>query len=105
MAVLKIGLAQTRESASFERNAATILRFVDEAGAAGVQILCFPETQTVGYRVDITPTDAPVEPGRLRDLHARVAKRCGELGMACILATETPLEANPKGGKPYNSAL
>jgi predicted amidohydrolase len=105
MAMLKIGLAQTRQSASFERNAATILRFVEEAGAAGVQILCFPETQTVGYRVDITPTDAPVEPERLRDLHARVATRCGELGMACILGTETPLESNPKGGKPYNSAL
>lgn len=105
MAILKIALAQARQSASFEENAATIFRFIEEAGGAGVQILCFPETQTVGYRVDITPTDAPVEPDRLRDLHARVAKRCGELKMACILGTEMPLESNPLKGKPYNSAL
>ncbi len=105
MPTIRIALAQTRQSPNFDDNAATIFRFVEQAGAAGVQILCFPETQTVGYRVDITPTDAPVEPERLRDLHARVAKRCGELGMACILGTETPLESNPKGGKPYNSAL
>jgi predicted amidohydrolase len=38
-------------------------------------------------------------------LHGRVARRCGELGMACILGTETPLESNPRGGRPYNSAL
>lgn len=105
MPTIKIALAQTRQSPRFDDNAATIFRFIEQAGAAGVQILCFPETQTVGYRVDITPTDAPVEPERLRDLHAKVAKRCGAFGMACILGTETPLESNPKGGKPYNSAL
>lgn len=105
MPMIKIALAQTRQSPRFEDNAETIFRFVEQAGAAGVQILCFPETQTVGYRVDITPTDAPVEPERLRELHAKVAKRCGELGMACILGTETPLESNPKDSKPYNSAL
>ena len=102
MPILKVGLAQTRQSASFDRNAETIFRFIEEAGRAGVQILCFPETQTVGYRVDITPTDAPVEPERLKALHERVARRCGELKMACILGTETP---HPAGGKPYNSAL
>jgi len=102
MPILKVGLAQTRQSASFDRNAETIFRFIEEAGRAGVQILCFPETQTVGYRVDITPTDAPVEPERLKALHERVAERCGELKMACILGTETP---HPAGGKPYNSAL
>jgi predicted amidohydrolase len=105
MPILKIALAQARQSASFDENAKTIFRFIEEAGKAGVQILCFPETQTVGYRVDITPTDAPVEPDRLKDLHARVAKRCGELRMACILGTEIPLESNPLKGKPYNSAL
>ena len=105
MVMLKIGLAQARQTSNFERNAATIERFLEEAGAAGVQILCFPETQTVGYRVDITPTDTPVEPERLAAMHARVARRCGEFGMACILGTETPLESDPRGGKPHNSAL
>lgn len=103
MPVLKIALAQARQSASFDQNAATIFRFLEEAARAGVQILCFPETQTVGYRVDITPAHAQVEPERLNDLHARVARRCGELNMACILGTETPFET-PRG-KPYNSAL
>jgi predicted amidohydrolase len=105
MRMLKIALAQTRQSADFDANAATILRFVERAGAAGVQILCFPETQTVGYRVDVTPTRAPVPVERLADLHERVARRCGDLGMACILGTETPLPDDPERGKPYNSAL
>ena len=101
MTMLRIGLAQARQTASLETNGETILRFVEQAGAAGVRILCFPEGQTAGYRVDITPADAPVEAVRLDDLHARVARRCGELGMACILGTETPVA----GAKPLNSAL
>ncbi len=105
MKTIRIALAQTRQVASFDANAETIFRFIEDAGKKKVQILCFPETQTVGYRVDITPTDTPVQPEKLDDLHRRVAKRCGELGMACILGTETPLESNPLRGKPYNSAL
>lgn len=35
---------------------------LDEARRAAVQILCVPETQPVGYRVDIsTPTRTPAE--------------------------------------------
>ncbi len=105
MSKLRLGLAQTRQTSSLDENAATIARFITQAGAAGVQILCFPEAQTAGYRVDIAPADAPVQPERLDALHADVARRCGALGMACILGTETPLPANPRGGKPYNSAL
>lgn len=105
MKTLKVGLAQARQSDDFDVNAETILRFVDDAGRQGVRLLCFPETQTVGYRVDIARPDTPVEPERLDELHARVAKRCGEFGMACVLGTETPLESDPSQGKPYNSAL
>ena len=105
MKMLKIGLAQCRQTALFEENERTIFRFVDQAAKAGVQILCFPETQTVGYRVDIATPEMPVQPERLEELHARLAKRCEEAGMACILGTETPLETAPAGGKPYNSAL
>jgi ribosomal-protein-alanine N-acetyltransferase len=99
--ILKIGLAQCRQTGDFDANAAAILRKLDEAGQAGVQALCFPETQTVGYRVDIATPDRPVPADRLEELHQAVARRCGELGLACVLGTETP---NP-GGKPYNSAL
>lgn len=105
MKSLRIALAQCRQTDSLETNAKTIFRFVDQASQAGVQIVCFPETQTVGYRVDIATPDTPVEPARLDDLHARIARRCGQLGLACILGTETPLESDPARGKPYNSAL
>lgn len=105
MRTLKIGLAQCRQTGDFAANAATIRRFLDEARRAAVRILCFPETQTVGYRVDISTPDRPVPVAELEDLHGEVARFCGREGMACVLGTETPLAADPRGGKPYNSAL
>lgn len=107
MTTLRIGLAQCRQTSDFQENSYTIFRFLEDAAAAGVQILCFPETQTVGYRVDVAapPSSYPVPFEKLEKLHRRVASRCAELGIACILGTEMPLENNPEGGKPYNSAL
>jgi predicted amidohydrolase len=105
MRQLKIGLAQCRQTGDFADNRATIRRFLEEASRAGVQILCFPETQTVGYRVDIATPEMPVPVDQLQDLHHEVAQFCGRAGMACILGTETPLAADPHRGKPYNSAL
>ena len=105
MKLLRIALAQCRQTASLDDNERTVFRFLEDAARSGAQIVCFPETQTVGYRVDIAQPDTPVEPDRLDALHDRVARRCGQLGLACILGTETPLETNPTGGRPYNSAL
>jgi ribosomal-protein-alanine N-acetyltransferase len=105
MRTLKIGLAQTRQSGDFDQNAATILKFVEQAGQQGVQVLCFPETQTVGYRVDIATPETICPPEKLDSLHQQVARRCGERGMACILGTETPPEPGSGREKPYNSAL
>ena len=105
MSSLRIALAQCRQTADFDANAATIFRMLDEAARQRVQIVCFPETQTVGYRVDIATPEQPVPVERLEELHNRVAERCGRLGMACILGTESPLESDPRGGKPHNSAL
>jgi ribosomal-protein-alanine N-acetyltransferase len=105
MHMLRIALAQTKQVNDFNANADSILRFLEDAGRQGVQILCFPETQTVGYRVDIAQPDAPVPVKELEALHAEVAGRCKELGMACILGTETPSETDPVHGKPFNSAL
>ncbi len=103
--ILRLGLAQTSQVGDFDRNAATILRFIDDAAAQGVQLLCFPETQTVGYRVDIANIDDPVPVAKLNELHREVARRCGQAKMACVLGTEIPLESDPQGGKPYNAAL
>ncbi|HCL27900.1 MAG TPA: hypothetical protein DIC52_05650 [Candidatus Latescibacteria bacterium] len=97
---LKIALAQVRQTADLNDNRAAILQSVADAVAQGVQILCFPETQTVGYRVDISSPEALVPAAWLDELHAEVAHCCGAAGMACILGTETPTE-----GKPYNTAL
>jgi predicted amidohydrolase len=105
MQTLRIALAQCRQTADFDANTAAILRFLEQAARADARIVCFPETQTVGYRVDIATPDDPVPVERLDELHGRVAQRCGQLGLACILGTETPQESNPRGGKPYNSAL
>lgn len=102
MKPLRIGLAQCRQTDSLAFNEQRVFHFLDEAARAGVQIVCFPETQTVGYRVDIATPETYVAPRHLEELHNRVAARCGELGLACVLGTEMPRRA---AGKPYNSAL
>ena len=98
--LLRIGLAQTRQTADLADNRVAILNAMNEAAAQEVKILCFPETQTVGYRVDIATPEAPVPVDWLEELHGDVARRCESAGMACILGTETPT-----AGKPYNTAL
>lgn len=105
MTQLKIALAQTKQTDDLDQNGQRILNYLEQAAQAGVQIVCFPETQTAGYRVDITAADAPVQVDKLNALHESVADFCGRHGMACILGTETPLETDPRGGKPYNSAM
>ncbi|QDU25453.1 (R)-stereoselective amidase [Anatilimnocola aggregata] len=105
MTNIRIGLAQVKQSADIDENEAKILQFIQLAADLGVQIVCFPETQTVGYRVDISTPDTPIQPQRLAELHERVAQLCRERSIACILGTETPIPSNPTGGKPYNSAL
>jgi predicted amidohydrolase len=80
MTMVKIGLAQARQTASLERNAETILRFVEEAGAAGVQILCFPEGQTAGYRGGRRESRICRDRHRARSFQRR--RGCGEMGAA-----------------------
>ena len=98
---MRIGLAQTRQTHDFDANVEAVFRYLTMAAEEGVQIVCFPETQTVGYRVDISPTNAPVPKLELERVHEEVAARCRELGVACILGTEMP---SPRE-KPYNTAL
>ena len=101
MSQLRIGLAQTRQTPDRHANRRAILDAFDRAAAQDVQVLCFPEAQTVGYRVDISPVDAPVPVDWLEEGHAEVAERCAQHGMACILGTEMASDAN----KPFNTAL
>ena len=104
MTMLRIGLAQTRQTNDLATNAQTILKYLDQAAAQEVQIVCFPEAQTVGYRVDIASPETPSPVAALESLHAEVAARCAQAGMACILGTETPVPGDPTA-RPYNSAL
>ena len=101
MALLRIALAQTRQTSDREDNRRAILDAIDRAASRNVRILCFPETQTIGYRVDIASADAPVPDGWLDEVHGEVAARCAKHGIACILGTETASD----GGRPYNTAL
>ena len=67
MRPLRIGLAQCRQIDSLANNERTIFRFLDDAAQASVQIVCFPEMQTVGYRVDIGTPNTQVTPTQLDD--------------------------------------
>ena len=98
---LRIALAQTRQTADRQDNRRAILEAMDQAGKQEVRILCFPETQTCGYRVDIAEPTGTVPVAWLEEVHEEVAGRCARFGMACILGTEVRSES----GRPYNSAL
>ena len=101
MTVLRIALAQTRQTADLQDNRRAVLEAIDRADSEDVRILCFPEAQTVGYRVDIASADEPVPVDWLDEIHDEVAVRCRQIGMACILGTEMKSD----GEKPYNTAL
>ena len=98
---MRIGLAQTRQTADRDENVAAILEALQQGADDGAKILCFPETQTVGYRVDIAAPETPVDADWLEATHAEVAASCARLGVACILGTELPSPAD----KPTNTAL
>lgn len=101
MTELRIALAQTRQTADRQDNRRAILEAMDQAGKQEVRILCFPEAQTCGYRVDIAEPTGTVPVAWLEEVHEDVAGRCARFGMACILGTEVRSES----GRPYNSAL
>jgi N-carbamoylputrescine amidase len=46
----RIGLAAARNAPSVEERLGTVVRFLEEAGARGVAIVCFPETYIPGLR-------------------------------------------------------
>jgi len=56
MNLLRIGLAQTPQVGDFKTNAEAVLRYVDLASEQGVQIVCFPESQTVVSKLPCSVT-------------------------------------------------
>ena len=92
---LKIALAQIEQTNDLNRNGQKIRQYLDLAARARVQIICFPETQTAGYRVDITRSDVPVQVGQLAALHDAVAASCANTGWPVFSALRRRLNQIP----------
>jgi len=60
MDVLRVGVAQIPQTNDIETNRDKIIEYLHLSGNKGVDVLCFPEAQTQGYRVDIVEYDVPV---------------------------------------------
>ena len=56
---LRIGLAAARNAPSVEERLQTVDRFLDEAAAQDVAIVCFPEAYIPGLRGQDFPGPAP----------------------------------------------
>lgn len=67
---LRIGLAAVTNAPSIEERLRTVNRFLDEAGAQGVAIVCFPEAYLPGLR----GRDFPVPPPDQRRQQATLAE-------------------------------
>ncbi len=73
---LRIGLAAVRNTPSVEERLRTVDRFLEEAGARGVAIVCFPETYIPGLRgfdFPVPPPDQDRQESALEEI--RVAAR------------------------------
>ena len=92
---VRIGLTQTRQTVALADNSEAILWLLDDAAQAGVEVPCFPETQMIGYRVDIRRAREPVRVDVFDEFYPQVTQWCGRLGIEAILGTELP---HPVGG-------
>ena len=90
---LRIGLASPRPAATREEGLAAVGRFLAEAEARGVAIVCFPETYLPGYRPDFPGTPSPdqaAQEGALEGVRALARRH--------RVATIMPMEwADPAG--------
>ena len=83
----RIGLAAVRNAPSVEERLQTVDRFLAEAGAKGVAIVCFPESYIPGLRGE----DFPVPPPDQRRQQAALDEVCAAArrhGVAVVLGME-----------------
>jgi len=86
-ATLRIGLAAARNAPSVAERLQTVDRFLADAGAQGVAIVCFPETYLPGLR----GMDFPVPPPDQRRQQAALAEVCAAArrhGVAVVIGME-----------------
>jgi predicted amidohydrolase len=74
---LRIGLAAARNAPSVEERLKTVGRFLDEAAAQGVAIVCFPETYVPGLRgqdFPVPPRDQRRQEAALEEIRAAAGR-------------------------------
>jgi predicted amidohydrolase len=91
---LRIGLAAVRNTPSFEERLQTIDRFLDDAAAQQVAIVCFPETYLPGLRgqdFDVLPPDQCRQEAALE----RVRAAAGRNHIAVVMGMEWETAKGP----------
>jgi predicted amidohydrolase len=91
---LRIGLAAVRNAPSVEERLQTVDRFLEDAGAQGVAIVCFPETYIPGLRgVDfsVPPHDQLRQQAALEEIRAAAQRH----GVAVVIGMESGEESDP----------
>jgi predicted amidohydrolase len=84
---LRIGLAAARNAPTFDERLATVHRFLEEAAAREVAIVCFPEAYLPGLRGFDFPVPPPDQRRQEAALEA-VRAAAGRLGVAVVLGME-----------------
>jgi predicted amidohydrolase len=91
---LRIGLAAARNAPTVEERLETVDRFLEDAGAQGVAIVCFPETYIPGLRgqdFDVPPPDQGRQEAALEVIRATAARRHVAVVMGMEWASATGL--------------
>jgi predicted amidohydrolase len=86
-ATLRIGLAAARNAPSVEERLHTVDRFLSDASAQGVAIVCFPETYIPGLRgqdVAVPPPDQGRQQAALAEIRAAAQRH----GVAAVIGME-----------------
>lgn len=84
---LRIGLAAARNAPTVEERLEVVERFLEDAGAQGVAIVCFPETYIPGLRGQDFPVP-PIDQRRQDKALERVRAAAGRRGVAVVLGME-----------------
>jgi predicted amidohydrolase len=87
MAQVRIALANLPYAANREDSVSRVIAAIREAGAAGVEIVCFPEAYVPGYRSAIHRPEPP-DAAFLERAWSHIARAAGESRVAVILGTE-----------------
>jgi predicted amidohydrolase len=96
---VKIALANLRHPANREESVSLAVSALSEAGAAGAEIICFPECFVPGYR-GMGRVIAPPDAAFLQQAWAAIAAAARKASIAVVLGTE-----RIAGGKLHATAL